>query len=124
MIEGFETETAALSEREKDMVALFVEGFKNHVGANRAVTAGKIAGGVEAKTGIFLSGPRVRKIINHIRLHGLVPNLIATSRGYYVATSQREIIVYIRSLDQRIGAIQAIRNSLVRQANGVAAAQG
>ena len=59
---------------------------------------------------------RVRKLINHIRVNGLVNCLIATSKGYYRAINKDEICEYIASLKSREDAIRAVRRSLEKQA--------
>lgn len=65
-----------------------------------------------------LTGPRVRKCINYIRVHGLVPHLIANNRGYFCATSIEQAEEYIESLDQRAKAICAMRAALKRDLSG------
>ena len=38
-----------------------------------------------------INWPRLRKIINHIRINNLLPALCSSSTGYYVATNMEEI---------------------------------
>jgi hypothetical protein len=67
--------------------------------------------------GLKITDARVRKLINHIRVHDLVPCLIATSQGYYIAESEQELKEYEASL---LGCEEAIRNvrlSIQRQRN-------
>lgn len=65
--------------------------------------------------GQSLGAARIRKIINHIRLYGVVPCLIANSKGYYVSSDAAEIDEYINSLHQRAGAILAVENAIKKQ---------
>src|SRR3990167_11085340 len=58
---------------------------------------------------------RIRKIINHIRIYGIVPRLLANSKGYYISNNRKEIDDYINSLHQRAGAILAIENAICKQ---------
>lgn len=58
---------------------------------------------------------RVRKVINYIRNNGIIPCLIATSKGYYIATDAKEITDYEDSLKGRERAIRSIRLSLHKQ---------
>ena len=58
---------------------------------------------------------RMRKIINHIRNHCLVPCLVASGKGYYVTTSVQEMKNFIESLNGRIEAITAMRDSMMAQ---------
>ena len=55
---------------------------------------------------------RVRKVINYIRNNGIIPCLIATGSGYYIATDAKEITDYEDSLRGRERAIRKIRLSI------------
>ena len=57
------------------------------------------------------NGARIRKVINHIRIKGLVQNLVANSKGYYIETDVQSIENYKQSLRDRIASIQAVLNS-------------
>ena len=61
---------------------------------------------------------RIRKCINYIRINGMVPHLIANSKGYFVATSVEEVETYCESLKGRAEAIFAMRQALQYQLNG------
>ena len=65
--------------------------------------------------GYKVDTPRIRKIINHIRVSGLVRCVVATSDGYYIATTRGEVEDYLKSLENREGAIHAVRMSLESQ---------
>lgn len=56
---------------------------------------------------------RVRKFLNYIRIKKLVKNLIATSKGYYITHDEKEIERYKKSLQERIDAITALKNSFI-----------
>ena len=58
---------------------------------------------------------RVRKVINYIRNNSIIPCLIATNKGYYIATDAKEITDYEDSLKGRESAIRRIRLSLHKQ---------
>jgi hypothetical protein len=79
------------------------------------VTNKSIVEGMKRNLGLKITEPRVRKIINHIRIHDLVPCLIATSQGYYVAESEQELKDYEESLLGREEAIHSVRMSIQRQ---------
>lgn len=65
-----------------------------------------------AAEGIKISGARLRKLCNLIRVAGLAP-LIATSKGYYVSKdASPEIRKQIKSLEERAAAITAAANGL------------
>ena len=104
MIEGWEQETDELNGAERELIPGICKGLSLRVGRGQAVTAAEITKGFAAR-GVKVPGPRVRKLINHVRRHGLVPNLIASSAGYYVATDNEDKERYIRSLHARANAI-------------------
>lgn len=115
MINGFERETAPLDDFEKTLIKPFINGLKTHVGKNNAVTSKKIIVGIQKNLGKKINDARVRKIINHIRREGLVRNLIASSKGYYIENNIYELRQYITSLEQRAQAIQDVANALRKQ---------
>lgn len=116
MIDGFEEETAVLNDFEKSLVAGFVSSLSNKIGKGNAVT-GKHIISMYRKQNIKLSGARVRKIINHIRINDLVSLLCSTSKGYYVANNQEEIKSYLKGLKTRIDAQKHVYKSLENQYN-------
>lgn len=110
MINGFTEQTEQLSDRELSLVPGFVKGMYNHVGKENAITNSEM---IEAyrRRDIKITAPRIRAIINHIRLTGQVKNLIADSDGYYIARTPKEVEDYVISLKQRAGAIMAVAES-------------
>ena len=116
MINGFDKETAPLSEyEERTLLPVMVRNLAVKRGRSAAVTNSYICSRLKA-LGYDINGARVRKLINHIRVNGLVPRLIATSDGYYIATDRRELDDYIESLRGRELAIRAVREAMERQA--------
>ena len=109
MIKGFETITADLSQDEVDMVQPIINGLKSKQGKDKAITGAKIC------KAMGLGGPRLRKIINHIRTNNLLPGLCSTSNGYFVAQNIYEMQDYIISLRQRIKAQVEVLNALEKQ---------
>lgn len=107
MIEGFEDFTAPLSEKERELVRPLVLGLKTKIGKAMAITNREIQARMKEK-GYSITGARVRKIINHIRWNDLVPNLIASSRGYYVSNDAKELKMYKESLKKRGESIIAL----------------
>ena len=116
-IQGFEDKTHELNEYELTvLVPNIVRHLKTKVGEKNAVTNSYVCKKYK-EAGKKLSSVRFRKIINHIRIHGLVFNLVASSKGYYVANSQSECERFIESLDQRINAITKVRDAMFYQMN-------
>lgn len=114
MIKGFDRETQPLTEYELGvLLPLLIEGLQTKLGRENAVTNKHI---VNALKGAYkLNEARVRKIINHIRTNDLVPGLIATSEGYFIATTETELLEYEESLKGREDAIREVRVSIARQ---------
>lgn len=117
MLNGFEKETAQLNDYERNtLLPIVVAGLRSKVGKSKAIANAKICAKMRA-AGYVLTEPRLRKIINYIRLNGLVECLIATSDGYYIATSEQELLEYAESLLSREQAIAAIRQAIQQQRN-------
>ncbi len=114
MIDGFEVETAPLSEYELKLVPKFVNGFQNKIGKDNAITNKQIVAAMK-KFGFNMSDSRVRKIINHIRIHNLVSCLMATSAGYYISKDPEEIKSFVESLKGMESAINRVRRSMEHQ---------
>lgn len=114
MINGFEHITHDLTEYEKEtLLPLFVKGLSKKIGSKNAVTNKHMVKALKEK-GFVVSDARVRKIINVIRNHDLIPGLVATSSGYYVATSIEELEKYCESLGQRGREIFRVKASIER----------
>ena len=111
MIINFEEYTHELTPNEKKMVPRVVQGLWRKVGEEKAVT-NKVIVSVLKSEGYNTSTPRIRKIINFLRCSGIISDLVSTSKGYYRATTQTEIDIYRESLQQRIGAIQNVEQSI------------
>ena len=109
MLNGFEQHTAPLSVGEMIYIPRLVDALSHAQGKDLAVTNN------ELRRLFGLDAPRVRKLINHIRKEGLVPCLIASNKGYYVAQSGKELRGYTESLRGRESAIRAVREKIERQ---------
>lgn len=114
MIKGFDQETQPLNDYETGvLLPLLVSGLRTKVGRGSAVTNKHIVNALKGTC--KLNDARVRKIINHIRTNDLIPGLIATSDGYFIAESETELLDYEESLKGREDAIRAVRLSIARQ---------
>lgn len=115
MIKGFNSETAPLTEYEESVILpIVLRGLRNKVGKANAVTNRTIVQRLNI-AGHMTTEPRIRKIINHIRMTDLLPGLIATSGGYFLATSEAELLDYEQSLLGREDAIKQVRLAIARQ---------
>ena len=115
MIIGFDEETAPLTDKEKELLPFIISLLETHKGKEKAITSKTISYNILVQKYEKIDGPRIRKIINHIRQNGLVSCLIATSAGYYVAETEKELLDYEESLNGRATAIWQIRGHIMRQ---------
>tara|TARA_R110002153_G_scaffold167458_1_gene320151 strand:+ start:106 stop:474 length:369 start_codon:yes stop_codon:yes gene_type:complete len=115
MITNFERETHELTEYELNtLLPIILKGLSTKIGKHNAITNKAICKAMDT-IGHKLHDARLRKLIHHIRAHDLIVNLIATSKGYYIATTTQEVEDYIRSLRERINSIEFIKQSIQRQ---------
>jgi hypothetical protein len=115
MINGFQPQTEPLTDYEKNiLMPIIYRGLKTKVGEAKAITNTAITRALK-NAGYQLTEARLRKIINYMRVYGVIKWLIATSKGYYIATSVDEMRQYIESLRGREEAIRAVRESMERQ---------
>ena len=66
------------------------------------------------ENGIKSNGPRIRKIINYLRIQGYVPGLCATGSGYYIAANKEEYIEYIASFSKRVSSMLVVLDAAKR----------
>ena len=119
MIQGFEEYTAPLTDYEREALRpRLVHYLSLCNGAANAVKNGTIVRHLRYY-GCRATEARVRKLINHIRIHALVPCLVASSRGYYVTDDPEELDKFIASLAGREDAIRAVRVSMENQRNTI-----
>jgi hypothetical protein len=109
MLSGFSVETKPLSEQEKELLPHVVKGLSHFIGSANAISNKEISEKIYKKHGVKLSDARIRKIINHIRVHGLLPGLVANGCGYYITHNIVELKKYDQSLEGRESAIHAVR---------------
>ena len=116
MITGFEEQTEPLTDQEREVfLPPIIKGLRVKVGKEKAVTNKDIVRGLKANCDIKIGEARVRKMINYIRNNDIIPCLIATSKGYYIAETKDEMLDYIESLYGRVEAIEADALSIKRQ---------
>ncbi len=107
MIKGFDQETQPLNDYEMGvLLPLLVRGLRTKIGRENAVTNKHIVNTL--KGSYKLNDARVRT-------NDLIPGLIATSEGYFIAQSEAELLEYEESLKGREDAIRAVRLSIARQ---------
>lgn len=115
MIKNFEETTQPLNEyEEKELLPVILAGLKTKTGKGNAVTNRTIVMRLTI-AGYKIDEARCRKIINHIRTTDALPGLIATSGGYFLATTEEELMDYEESLLGRENAIKEVRLAIARQ---------
>jgi hypothetical protein len=105
MITGFD-ETKELTDDEMGLVPIIVKRFNDKKGKVHIVTNEQIRKGLKANLDIDITEPRVRKIIQYIRVKNLLIGLIATSKGYFLATDSAEVEAWLGTMEQRKRAIE------------------
>lgn len=115
MLPGFAKQTAPLNDYEQHtLLPVIIRGLREKVGADKAITS-KVIVAKMCAAGYKLSDVRLRKIINHIRNNHLVGCLVATNKGYYIATTIQEVDDFIESLNGRVRSIQEDIESMKQQ---------
>ena len=115
MIQNFEHITEPLTEEEKKLIPILINGFKTKTKEN-SITGSEVVDSINRKKESLgltknFSEPRLRKLTNFIRSAGILP-IIATSNGYYVSYDKDEIRLQITSLEERAAAILNSANGL------------
>lgn len=114
MIKGFKDQTQPLNDYEQNkLLPIVIMGLREKKGKENAVTSHYIVKSLK-KLDYKIDGPRLRKIINHIRTNDMILGLIATSDGYYIAGSESDLKDYEESLLGREEAIRKVRESINR----------
>lgn len=117
MVNDFEKETHELTDYELNiLLPSVIAGMKTAIGIKKAITS-TTAIKMMKQVGLTIDSARFRKIINHIRIHGLINNLVATSKGYHIATSDEEMKRFVESLKQRINSITMVHDAMEFQWN-------
>jgi len=109
MLTNFNEITVELSTEEHEMVDVIIARFKALPGRENVVTNTEMLTKLNERYGLKLKEPRIRKIIQFIRINNLLPGLIGTSSGYYYTENIEEIEKWILSMQERERAIAQSR---------------
>ena len=108
MINGFEKETQPLDEYEKNyLLPIVLKGLKKKTHESLAVTNQVMIEALKQR-GYKVTPARLRKIINFIRCQGLIRNLVASSKGYWIESDSIRRQKYKQSIKQRAEAMMSI----------------
>lgn len=106
----------AADERIYSAIPVLVEYLsKEAQGKKNAIKNILIVKYIFSKTSIALTQVQVRHLINIIRKRGLIHNLIASSVGYYISSTPKEIKAYISGLRHREQEIRELREIMEAQ---------
>lgn len=109
MITNFENITSHLSDEEKELIPIIIQGLSGKT-KDTAIKGAEICKRLNGR-GYKITEARLRKITNFIRSESILP-IIATSKGYYCSYDKEEIKKQIQSLTERADAIIVSANGL------------
>lgn len=95
---------------ERSMTLRIAEVLKGRIGKKNSITNRSLQDAFPE-----LSERSIQAIINHLRNSDMVPCLIASSRGYYIAENEAELLEYEKSLTNRIGELVKVREKISEQ---------
>jgi len=102
MIAGFENQTEPLNDYERDvLLPVIVRGLQTKLGRKKAITNAQMVVALKNAGYHSVNQPRIRKIINFIRIQGLITNLIASNNGYWIETNIDERRKYVQGVKDR-----------------------
>jgi metal-dependent amidase/aminoacylase/carboxypeptidase family protein len=102
MIAGFENQTEPLNDYERDvLLPVIVRGLQTKLGRKKAITNAQMIVALKNAGYHSVNQPRIRKIINFIRIQGLITNLIASNNGYWIETNIDERRKYVQGVKDR-----------------------
>jgi hypothetical protein len=70
---------------------------------------------VNIETGKDILPHNIRLVIHEIRVRSIVKNVVASSKGYWVAKSMVEVDIYLESLQARAMQIHEVQSALKKQ---------
>lgn len=109
MIKGFEEYTYELTDQEMLLVDKLIRGLSPKIGKKNAVTSTVICNALNIKA------PRLRKLINYIRVTNQLAGLCSCKKGYFISENLKELEDYIVSLKQRIKSQVDVLNCIEKQ---------
>lgn len=117
MINTFEEYTFELTEYERETLQpMIIKGLKVRIGKENSITNKKICKALKDLRH-EITEPRLRKIIHSIRANNIIPLLLSTSKGYFVARDSKEVDDWIKSMEQRINSQKQVLNAIKKQRN-------
>lgn len=115
MIENFEEITEPINVDDLKFLPVLIRGLERHGKEDpikgREIVAAMNRQKLKYNFNAQFSEARLRKLVNHIRVNGLLA-VIATSNGYFVSNESETLRSQIRSLRDRANGIHAAADGL------------
>jgi hypothetical protein len=108
MITNFEDLTYKITADEIAQIPAIIAILQDRIGKEKAITSNAMMNQINYRN----DAARFRVLINHIRRTGLITDLCASSKGYYIARTQQEFERYVQSLTDRINATQQVLDAI------------
>jgi carbamoylphosphate synthase small subunit len=67
---------------------------------------------------VVVTDVRMRKIIHHIRVEGIITNLVANSKGYFLTDQEEELHKFAKSCKERANSFNAVYKAMIKH-NGL-----
>lgn len=113
MIKNFENLTYEITPDEEQIMSSLIAGLRKRVGKEHAITGSEIVSKINdsMKPKRKFTEVRLRKMVNHIRSHAMLP-VLASSSGYYISYDKAEVQQEVESLMQRANGIRIAADGL------------
>lgn len=98
------------------VMSLLIQELQPRIGAANVISGRQMIKQIKYKfPELKLSGLKVRDMIHIIRVCAIIPNLVATRNGYYVAETEEEHELYMQSIIGRIEKIEDVKIAVQKQ---------
>lgn len=102
-------------------IPLIISGLKTKIGIEQAISTPEIIKGIynhemkQRGSATKVRDERIRMMVRYIIVNDLVPCLISSGKGFYIATNIEEMKDGIKSLEEREYSIKVKRKAWIRQ---------
>jgi|TARA_Y100001973_G_C5171926_1_gene319620 predicted GTPase len=120
MITNFEQITESLNDYERNvLVPTLILGLKSKIGKENVISNRIICKKMQ-EAGYKVSSVKIRKMINYIRVTGLLPMLCSNSKGYFVGNvddTEKTIVSIEERAKSMFAVARALKNQLEKHNN-------
>lgn len=108
-------ENRQLSNYEQNvLLPILIKGLKSKRGKENAVSKNQIMRGLK-NHGLKINGTSVTDLVRYIRINDLIVGLMASTNGYYVGSSNQDLVRYEQRLKRHEAALRKVRMCIKRQ---------